>query len=423
MRTADERELRRGSLRLAAQFTLVIVALFVALGAVVYTVVSAGQAEAARRALADASAVDSVHDAPRNLLVTVVTDHGRESSPGLPDGLPDERALQRVAAHGGSETETVTAGGRHYLTATYATRGRVVQISYGLAEQDEELQRLLLALVTSGGIGAVAAGAAGLVLARKAMRPIAEALTLQRRFVADAGHELRTPLTLLSTRAQLLRRSTARADTVIPPDIRTGLDEIVDDSRALTEIVEDLLIAADPRQKPTRENVDIGELAVAVARSAEGRARERGVTIVTANPATATATVTGASVSLRRMIVALVDNALDHARSTVRVDVARHRGDVTVTVSDDGPGFSEELQNHAFERFASAREATAGASPGRHYGLGLALVAEVASRHGGRVTASNDPLTGGAIVSVQIAGATPSPEDGDGHHRTEPPQR
>lgn len=412
MRTADERELRIASIRLAAQFTLVIVALFVALGAVVYTVVSAGQAEAARRTLADASAVDSVHDAPRSLLVTVVTPAGRESSPGLPDGLPDEQALTRVADHGGSLTETITAGGRRYLTATRATRGRLVQISYGLAEQEEELQRLLLALVASGGIAAVAAGAVGLVLARKTMRPMAEALALQRRFVADAGHELRTPLTLLSTRAQLLRRSATRTVSVIPDDVRIGLDEIVDDSRALTEIVEDLLIAADPRQTPQRTSVDLGELAVAVARSTEGRARERGVTVET--HCAAGATVHGAPVSLRRMIVALVDNALDHARSTVRVDVVRNRGVVTLTVSDDGPGFSEESQHHAFERFASTRGATSGTSPGRHYGLGLALVAEVVARHGGSVRASNDPRTGGAVVFLQIAGAAGPPAAGKG---------
>ena len=108
MRSADDRELRSASLRLAAQFALIIVALFVALGIVVYSVVAAGQVEAAKKALADASMVDSVHDAPRNLLITVIDPHdpqadaqGRENSPNLPKGLPDERALQQVAQHGG----------------------------------------------------------------------------------------------------------------------------------------------------------------------------------------------------------------------------------------------------------------------------------------------------------------------------------
>ncbi|MEY9851811.1 two-component system OmpR family sensor kinase [Leifsonia sp. EB41] len=403
---ADLRELRTASARLALQFAGIILALFVVLGGVVYIVVSTGQTEAAKRALADASQVDSVHDAPHDLLITVILPQGRDVSPNLPKGLPDERALQDVAQNGGSITETVVAAdGKSYLTQTDVRRGKVVQISYGLAEQQEEMGRLLTALIISGVIATVAAALVGLLLARRSMRPMSEALALQRRFVADAGHELRTPLTLLSTRAQLLRRRLSRGqDAAADDDVRSGLDEIVDDSRALTEIVEDLLTAADPRQNAEPERVDIGELAGVVARSAEGRAHERGIALTTtAAPA---AVVTGAPVSLRRMIVALVDNALDHAASQVAVDVSTDRGDVVLTVSDDGPGFGDDLRGSAFDRFASARAEDGAAGRERHYGLGLALVAEVVDRHGGRVTAADRP-TGGACLTVTLPQAPP----------------
>ncbi|MDR6972364.1 HAMP domain-containing sensor histidine kinase [Leifsonia shinshuensis] len=403
MRTADEQELRSASLRLAAQFALIILGLFIALGVVVYTVVSAGQAESAQKTLSDASMVDSVHDAPRSLLVTVVMPGGRDSSPDMPEGLPDEKAIQDVIAHGGSQSGVVEAGGQRYLTETDVRHGKVVQIAYSLAEQEEELNRLVVALVASGLIATVAAAAIGLVIARRSMRPLAEALALQRRFVADAGHELRTPLTLLSTRAQLLRRhvaaGTAGSSDTGDDEVRTGLDEIVDDSRALTEIVQDLLTAADPRQTAESEGVGLGELAAAVARSADGRAEERGLTIsVDAAP---DAMVTGAPVSLRRMIVALVDNALDHARSEVRVSVAVARDRVVLTVEDDGPGFSAGVEDRAFERFATARDAQPGDDRARHYGLGLALVAEVVTRHHGTVDASNR-AGGGAVVTVRL---------------------
>lgn len=397
---SDERELRSASVRLAAQFALIIVGLFVALGVVVYTVVSAGQVEAAHRALSDASMVDSVHDAPRDLLITVVTPQGRDSSPNLPDGLPDENALQKVLENGGSESGIVEAGGQRYLTETDVRRGKVVQVSYGLREQQEELSRLLVALVVSGFIATLAAAGIGLVIARRSLRPMAEALALQRRFVADAGHELRTPLTLLSTRAQLLRRHFARGSSPADDDeLRSGLDEIVDDSRALTEIVQDLLTAADPRQTAENEGVDLGELTAAVVRSAEGRTQERGIRVdVQAEPG---AVVTGAPVSLRRMIVALLDNALDHAHSQVQLTVNGGKDGVVLTVEDDGPGFSAGVETRAFERFATARDTQNGAERGRHYGLGLALVAEVVTRHHGTVDASNRPA-GGAVVTVRL---------------------
>lgn len=397
---SDERELRSASLRLAAQFALIIVGLFVTLGVVVYTVVSAGQVEAARRALADASLVDSVHDAPRDLLVTVVGPEGRDSSPNLPHGLPDEDALENVLEHGGSLSGIVEAGGQRYLTETDVRNGRVVQVSYSLAEQQEELNRLLLALVVSGFIATLAAAGIGLVVARRSLRPMAEALALQRRFVADAGHELRTPLTLLSTRAQLLRRHVAHGASPTDDDeVRSGLDEIVDDSMALTEIVQDLLTAADPRQTAESEGVDVGELAAAVVRSAEGRIQERGIRVeLEAEPG---ALVTGAPVSLRRMIVALLDNALDHAHSQVQLTVSSGGDGVTLVVEDDGAGFSDGVETRVFERFATARDAQHGTERGRHYGLGLALVAEVVTRHHGTVDASNRQ-DGGAVVTVRL---------------------
>lgn len=398
---SDLRELRTASARLALQFAGIILALFVVLGGVVYFVVSTGQTEAAKRALSDASQVDSVHDAPHDLLITVILPQGRDVSPNMPDGLPDERALQDVAQNGGSITETVVAAdGKSYLTQTDVRRGKVVQISYGLAEQQEEMGRLLTALIISGAIATVAAALVGLLLARRSMRPMSEALALQRRFVADAGHELRTPLTLLSTRAQLLRRRLSRGgDASADDDVRSGLDEIVDDSRALTEIVEDLLTAADPRQNAEPERVDIGELAAVVARSAEGRAHERDIALTT--QAVPDAVVTGAPVSLRRMIVALVDNALDHAGSRVTVDVATDRDDVVLSVSDDGPGFGDGLQDRAFDRFATARADGGATVRERHYGLGLALVSEVVDRHRGRVNAV-DREGGGAEVVVRL---------------------
>lgn len=398
MTNADERELRTASRRLALQFALIILGLFVALGVVVYTVVAAGQAEAARKVLADASMVDSPHDAPRNLLVTTVGPDGRDSSPDLPDGLPDEKALAQVEQSGGAVSSEVEAGGQRFLVETDVRHGRVVQIAYGLGEQQEELARLLVALIASGIIATVAAAGLGLLLARRSIRPLADALALQRRFVADAGHELRTPLTLLSTRAQLLRRhvvSTEHADE----EVRTGLDEIVDDSRALTEIVQDLLTAADPRQTAEAVEVDLADLAGAVARAAEGRAAERSIAVVVS--AQQGALVTGAPVSLRRMIVALLDNALDHARSHIDISVGAHRDSVVLTVTDDGPGFSAGVEDRAFERFASARDAQTAEPHGRHYGLGLALVAEVVSRHHGTVDASTRP-EGGAVVTVRL---------------------
>jgi signal transduction histidine kinase len=140
-------------------------------------------------------------------------------------------------------------------------------------------------------------------------------------------------------------------------------------------------------------------LAATVARSAEGRASDRGLSIVVDAPPDAL--VTGTPVSLRRMIVALVDNALDHAVSEVRLTVSAAQNRVVLSVQDDGPGFSAGVADGAFERFATTRAAQPGDERARHYGLGLALVAEVVGRHRGTVEAANRD-GGGAVVTVRL---------------------
>ena len=118
-----------------------------------------------------------------------------------------------------------------------------------LFQQHQERERILGALGLAGGVGLVLATLLAAVLARRAVRPMSQALELQRRFVADAGHELRTPLTLLNTRAQLLSERVHASGSPNSQDelVIRDADGIVADTRALTEVLEELLLAADTR--------------------------------------------------------------------------------------------------------------------------------------------------------------------------------
>ncbi|MEO6205112.1 MAG: HAMP domain-containing sensor histidine kinase, partial [Mycobacteriales bacterium] len=217
----------------------------------------------------------------------------------------------------------------------------------------------------------------GAALGRRAVRPLAEALSLQRAFVADASHELRTPLTLLSTRAQLLDSSLA-ADGV-PQQVREDSAGVVADVRRLGEVLEDLLLAADPRQMPDTVRVDVSELSAQVVDSALPYAATQGVSL--SCTAADNCIVLGAPAALRRAVLALVDNAIDHTphegRVTVTVSSERHL--IVVTVADTGPGIAPQAADAALQRFHSGGQRSGRA----HYGLGLTLTHDVANRHGG----------------------------------------
>lgn len=398
--TTASDDLGRAALRLTAQFTALVLLILLVVGVVVYALVSASAAESNQRALTSATQMDSPQDAPSGIYISVVD--GRSggqlvSSEQMPDGLLDTAALQSVAAGGADVRERRTIDGHDYLLLTTSStddrnRDRVVQVALDLHESTEELTRLATALIAGGAIAAVLAFAAAYLMARRAIRPLADALALQRRFVADASHELRTPLTLLSTRAQMLTR---RSGPALPPDVTSSVDEIVVDARTLTEILEDLLIAADPRSVPDPTPVDLVAVADDAVALLRDEAAGRGITLARAGSADPVV-IDGSRAALLRMVIALSTNALDHARASVTVTVSSEARRAVVRVSDDGPGFAPEVAATAFERFAGGR--TAGTSGEfRHYGLGLAIVAEIVQRHGGSVGLEH-PRSGAVVV-------------------------
>ena len=186
--------------------------------------------------------------------------------------------------------------------------------------------------------------------------------------------------------------------------VSTEVSAIVEDARLLTGILDDLLISVDPRSAVAHTAVDLVE----VSRNAVALAMPQAVqcSIQLARPATgAPVLVQGSPVALLRVFTALIANALDHARSEVNVDVSIKGADACIEVSDDGPGFMPGTESRVFERFSSLRRASVGAGPPRHYGLGLALVAEIVALHNGKITVGSAP-SGGAAIRILVPLAT-----------------
>ena len=410
-------DLRRTAWRIGLQTAGLLMACLLVVGAVLYASVVRSQDQQLSQTLATAAGTagygrddhdgDNRHDLdePRGGVQWVVVDQrGTRDSGDLPSGLPDAAVLQRVRSSGGRDQRTLHLASGAYEVLTLQRGDDTVQVAASRFELHQERERIVGALALAGGAGLVLASLAAAVLARRAVRPMAEALEQQRRFVADAGHELRTPLTLLSTRAQLLARRLR--DPRTPPEQQTALVErdaaaLVGDSSALVEILEDLLTAADVRAPVPQEPVDLGRVVLATVAAAQPTAEAAGVTLVAAVGEVA-AVVPGARTALSRAVAALVDNAVDHARDRVEVRVSPGRREVVVEVLDDGPGIDGATLPRVFDRFAGDRGAPV-PNGRRHFGLGLALVSEIATRHGGRVSATNRPTpASGAVLRLSL---------------------
>ena len=401
MNTRDAAELRRAVVRLALQFTALMVVLLALMGALLYAIVAASTAEAMDKALVSAIQIDSPRDAPAGVYVAIAEHGSLKDAADMPAGLPDTAAMNRVAASGSDEQHNYSTGGRSYEVLTALRDDKVVQAAVDTHEGQEALNRLVGATVAAVSAAALLAAAVSVWMAWRAMRPLADSLALQRRFVADASHELRTPLTLLSTRSQLLRRKLNAPGAEFSRDAalaEVGL--IVEDSRLLTGILDDLLMSADPRSALDYTVVDLAGIAHNAVTLATPQAAQHSIRLQESGEA-GPVMVQGSPVALMRVFTALISNALDHASGVVRIAVAVQGGDACIVVSDDGPGFAAGTQERAFERFSSSRTPAGSSDETRHYGLGLALVAEIVALHGGKIMVEPAP-GGGAAIKILV---------------------
>lgn len=333
--------------------------------------------------------------------VAMSADDVGDPPPGIELALRDSRGVVSTS-DGGKAGVPLLSGpagfsdvvdqNRHYRALVVdRPEGRVVALM-DLGPYRASRARLLGALALAELIGILASIAVVVLFTRRSVRPLAQALALQRRFVADASHELRTPLTVLHTRAQLLSHRLQSGDD---SGAARSAEELVADTRVLGGIVDDLLASATMTGGANAGvRVDIAGLARSVCASMMPYADSIGVR-VTCAVETDGLDVMGSEASLRRAVTALVDNALghEHEGGTVTVEVRRDGQQVVVSVSDDGVGIDQATMATLFNRFSRGSAHTG--RPGREsYGIGLSLVREIVQAHGGHVAVSSAPGQG-----------------------------
>jgi two-component system OmpR family sensor kinase len=199
------------------------------------------------------------------------------------------------------------------------------------------------------------------------------ALVQQREFVADASHELRTPLTSVLANLELLADS-------LQGDQHDAASSALRSSRRMRRLVADLLLLAraDAKRQAPHAPTDLGKVLVEAAGELSPIAEGHELSI-DANRAL----VDGARDELHQLILNLMENAIRHTPegTEIRASVERVEGVVRLNVEDDGPGIPEEMRERIFERFFRGAGDRGGSS-----GLGLSIVHAVAESHGGTVT-------------------------------------
>ncbi|WP_405163663.1 HAMP domain-containing histidine kinase [Nocardia sp. NBC_01499] len=386
--------LRRTARAAAVQSALTLAAVLVLVGVVLY----GADAHIQHRQIDDqlsqvAATVDDVDDPPPGMAIAIGEPNGRIAvSPHAPP--PTAAAATEPTGY-----RNAHADGVDYRVLVVDQSGQRIAVLLDLTPWQQGRQRLLLALLAAELAGLAAAAGVAVVLSRRAIQPLADALAVQRHFVADASHELRAPLTVLHTRAQLLARRTD-----LDAALRTQLRGLVVDTRALADVVDDLLLAASARHEPgRRERVDLVLLCREVRESVVAEADSRGVAVDIVGRPAAELVADGVRPALRRAVFALVDNALNHEKrgGTITLRIDRAGDEVCVTVADTGAGLDPRNAEQLFRRFAHGDGHSAGV---RAHGIGLALVREVVEAHDGYLTVGGAPGRGAAFT-MHLPGA------------------
>ena len=220
---------------------------------------------------------------------------------------------------------------------------------------------------------------------------------MKSEFISSVSHELRTPLTAINGWGETILEDDLEGD---PVQLRRGIRIIVNESRRLSNMVEELLDFSkmeDGRFTLQIENVDLqAELEDAIFTYQE-LFRQDGILLEYSPDDMLLPMIPGDPERLKQVFCNVLDNASKHGGAGKRIaaSIVQEGSEQVVRVRDYGPGIPEEELPFIKQKFYK------GTSKARGSGIGLAVCDEIINLHGGTFTIGNAE-GGGAVVTIRL---------------------
>lgn len=219
-------------------------------------------------------------------------------------------------------------------------------------------------------------------LSRRVVRPFAENLEKQRRFVTDASHELKTPLAIISANTGLLEASLGENRWLASTQVQVSrldrlIGHLVELARTEEALTEEELQPVDLSGVVAGQIEDYRLLAQASGKELESDVAP-GVT------------VRGAADNLKRLCTLLLDNAVKYCDSggTIRLTLAQRGRWAVLSIANPCAGLDPAQLPRLFDRFYRADASRSRDTGG--YGIGLSTARAIVGRHRGRLTAKSE---------------------------------
>ena len=229
----------------------------------------------------------------------------------------------------------------------------------------------------------------------RALRPTAQALQKQREFIAAAGHELRSPLTVLKASLQAAQAPETAGQA--PQFLHNAAAE----ADRLARLTDDLLILAGGDAGVWRTalaKLDADTFLIELYGRFAPVARAQGHTLTLNLPDAPLPALHADAQRLEQLFAVLLNNAFEYAPAGTPVELTTRvtaQGGLCVAVADHGPGVPDADKRRIFDRFARGDPSRTDKA---HFGLGLAVAAEIAALHGAGLQVQDTPGGGATFV-------------------------
>ena len=334
--------------------------------------------------------------------------------PGRPDQRSEEIRLPYFTLEIGRDGRLVAAGGGYYDLSDEEFLNKVIQAAFQTREQTGVLaeynlrfqrvvtpvgQRIIFADMSSeqstlnnlvqtcaviGAASFLAFFFVSLFLAYWAIKPVEQAWTQQRQFVADASHELKTPLTVILTNAELLQSQ--EYDDASRRQFSGSILSMAHQMRGLVESLLELARVDNGTVKASITQVDLSQIVTDALLPFEPLFFENGLEV--RSDIEPGITLKGSAAHLRQVTEILLDNAMKYSASpsAVQVTLKRRGPRCLLSVSNSGEPISQEDLKNIFKRFYRTDKVR---SMNHSYGLGLSIAEGIVQEHHGRIWAES----------------------------------
>ena len=220
-----------------------------------------------------------------------------------------------------------------------------------------------------------------------------EGFAVQRQFAGNAAHELRTPLALMQAQLELF--SAEHPD--VRPETADFLRLLGEQTERMTQMTKTLLEMSALRAVPCNDRIEIAPMVEEIFTDLAPLAEKRGISLVQEGDGV----ITGSDTLIYRLLFNLTENAIRYNRpnGTVCISTSEEEKAQVIRIADTGCGIPEAHWRSIFQPFFRVDK-----SRSREYGgvgLGLSLVWEIASLHGGSVQVEKSSEDG-TTIAVEI---------------------